>query len=1105
MKKSFILLLILQIGILSLAFATDLAISPQVSAPESSRTTYTAPYTQNFNGSWPPADWYAPYVVVNYMGFDFGYDFVQLYSQACVRFSPVFSGVTTHLYSPYIYVPGPMYRLKFKWSHGQLNTYNADYGAVYVNQTKVWQLQTTEFNSNDGYSDNNPGSGVLESIDLSRWAGEYICITFEGLGNSGPYWYIDDFAVEYVDTRIKTFPNTQTFSSATFPPQYWSVPGSWDAPGSNPFWRSDANAYGATGNGSALCSFENFVAGRSIDMRTQFVDLGPYGGTLSYDYAYSPYLAANPNESLDIDYSNDYGQSFYYLADYNASSGGGLITAAPHSGGGWTPGATDWATKTLALPPGANMVKFHGISAYNGRLFIDNVKFEKNLFASGDGTEGNPYMVSSAAELNLMRNYLGSASSRKYFKLANNIDLPSYLASGGEGYTAWGSNGWLPLGNGTSPFYGGLDGDGHSISGLRTWYYGTYHGLFGCTASGSMIKNLSMGSDCNILGDAHTSSLVGYSAGSITNCSSAASVSIGNASNGGGIVGTNVGSVSYCTFTGTVSRSGSGVSANALGGIVGKNESTGVVSKCRSNSTISGSAWTGGIAGWNDGSISLCKSTGTISAYSNSNGGLVGQNNGNINNSYSRCNVSGAQYIGGLVGYNINSTITNSYSTGTVGGGQKGGLCGQSGATVTNSYWDTQTSGISTSYGGTGKTTAQMKSQATFTGWDFLREIANGTADYWGISSTDNNGYPLLAWEVENEIRAPILIAPADLATNIPKAGFELSWTENQVGMLPTYYNVYMMRYTSPGVMEEHLFLQQAGTSFYPVIQGGLVFDYGDTWYWTVEAASWAGTVRTLPLRSLQIEANPFIDAFPYVQTFASATFPPTFWNNAGWYLHDANGYGATGTGSIQAHFFSMNTGTTCDLITATIDTHGMPGILSFDHAYATFTSGENDKLEIWYSIDSGANYNLLTTYNGGADGPLVTAPPYEYEFVPSASQWATKSIDLPTGTNKLKFRGVSSYGNNLYLDNITINTSVLAPPANVRVFIDAAAAVYELRWDNTPGAGWYGIYQGNDPLNLQYVGWTNNHSIGFVPVGKSFYRVSAGSGSTAGVNLDSK
>jgi len=53
---------------MSLAFAENVY-SP-VSEP--SRPVYTAPYTQNFNGSWPPTDWYAPDVSVEIgnTGFD---------------------------------------------------------------------------------------------------------------------------------------------------------------------------------------------------------------------------------------------------------------------------------------------------------------------------------------------------------------------------------------------------------------------------------------------------------------------------------------------------------------------------------------------------------------------------------------------------------------------------------------------------------------------------------------------------------------------------------------------------------------------------------------------------------------------------------------------------------------------------------------------------------------------------------------------------------------------------------------------------------------------------------------------------------------------------
>jgi hypothetical protein len=60
---------------------------------------------------------------------------------------------------------------------------------------------------------------------------------------------------------------------------------------------------------------------------------------------------------------------------------------------------------------------------------------------------------------------------------------------------------------------------------------------------------------------------------------------------------------------------------------------------------------------------------------------------------------------------------------------------------------------------GAGKTTAQMKTQSTFTsdpspayvsaGWDFVGETANGTNDYWRMC-VDGVNYPRLTWEFTN-------------------------------------------------------------------------------------------------------------------------------------------------------------------------------------------------------------------------------------------------------------------------------------------------------------------------------------------------------------------
>jgi hypothetical protein len=153
----------------------------------------------------------------------------------------------------------------------------------------------------------------------------------------------------------------------------------------------------------------------------------------------------------------------------------------------------------------------------------------------------------------------------------------------------------------------------------------------------------------------------------------------------------------------------------------------------------------GGLAGYNQGTISNSYSTATVIGKGPYVGGLVGCNGdvakvtaSRITNSYSTGIVKGEKdNVGGLVGEN-RGTISFSYSIGAVtGSANVGGLVGRNSiGTVTNSYYDTQTSGQTTSSGGTGKPTADMKLQTTFVNWDF--------STIWSISSAINNGYPYL-------------------------------------------------------------------------------------------------------------------------------------------------------------------------------------------------------------------------------------------------------------------------------------------------------------------------------------------------------------------------
>ncbi|MDO8262573.1 MAG: GLUG motif-containing protein [Gallionella sp.] len=163
------------------------------------------------------------------------------------------------------------------------------------------------------------------------------------------------------------------------------------------------------------------------------------------------------------------------------------------------------------------------------------------------------------------------------------------------------------------------------------------------------------------------------------------------------------------------------------------------------NSSVTGSSDVGALAGYSSGTIGSSYVSGAAVLGNSSVGGLVGYNFGSISNSYvSGGSVMGSSKVGGLVGYNgLTATITNSYSTGKVTGSVNvGGLVGTNSGTITDSYWDITTSGQATSAGGTGLTTTQMMTQASYTGFDF-------TNTWWMI---DGNTRPFLRSEWSTNI-----------------------------------------------------------------------------------------------------------------------------------------------------------------------------------------------------------------------------------------------------------------------------------------------------------------------------------------------------------------
>ncbi len=174
-------------------------------------------------------------------------------------------------------------------------------------------------------------------------------------------------------------------------------------------------------------------------------------------------------------------------------------------------------------------------------------------------------------------------------------------------------------------------------------------------------------------------------------------------------------------------------------GLFARNEGT-IQNLGVTNSSASGNMYVGVLTGWNSSNIYKCFVTGSAEAAVYIAGGIYGMAiGGEVEDCYSEVNTVAPSDTGSFAGRNVNSAIRRCYSIGTVTadadyGGFVGSIYNSSSdfADVGN-YWDTETSSVSTSPMGTGKTTSQMQTQSTFSGWDFT--------DTWTM-----DGYPELQW-----------------------------------------------------------------------------------------------------------------------------------------------------------------------------------------------------------------------------------------------------------------------------------------------------------------------------------------------------------------------
>ena len=206
--------------------------------------------------------------------------------------------------------------------------------------------------------------------------------------------------------------------------------------------------------------------------------------------------------------------------------------------------------------------------------------------------------------------------------------------------------------------------------------------------------------------------LIGNNENTVTNASATGAVSGGTGnSEVGGLIGLNNAQLTGVSATGNVTAS----TAEYLGGLIGNNENTitnayarGAVTGGKGNSDV------GGLIGLNQATLNVVDATGSVSSNNGKNiGGLIGFNNNSVTNAYATGAVSGGNgnsSVGGLVGSN-QGTVRYVYAAGLVSNGAKyvGGLIGSNDGTVTDGYWDTESTGQSTSAGGTPETTSFLQ------------------------------------------------------------------------------------------------------------------------------------------------------------------------------------------------------------------------------------------------------------------------------------------------------------------------------------------------------------------------------------------------------------
>ncbi|MBN2828872.1 MAG: hypothetical protein JXR56_00965, partial [Candidatus Cloacimonetes bacterium] len=354
---------------------------------------------------------------------------------------------------------------------------------------------------------------------------------------------------------------------------------------------------------------------------------------------------------------------------------------------------------------------------------------------------------------------------------------------------------------------------------------------------------------------------------------------------------------------------------------------------------------------------------------------------------------------------------------------------------------------IETDYGGTGTDSYPQFRYTPGTGFRH---------QYWYSDNQppSQSGYPssnipntLLHFEapVTGPPAPPIRTFPEDGATGLPIGGFNLRWSPNGNGGYPDYYQVLIAN--AAGEIEYQQFFDNVlFTQFNPVVNGGMTFNYGEVWYWQVNALNNDGTAMSTPPWSFQIEPDLRVD-LPYLQEVNEPLFPPD-WSqshcdglpNNNWIVSQTNNAGGE-----PNEFMSIpvNGIGTSRLISPPFNTSNSDTWITFNHHYGDSGPGLTGKLQ--YSADCVVWYDTAWSFNSGM-GNLTGEVQISITGFGSNVTYLAWTLDGP----QYQFSSWS-------VDEIQVEAQLPAPEG-----VSISDGV--LSWTAVPGAATYTVYSCSTP-----------------------------------------